>query len=345
MGQEPSALESMERLTGHAATPRGGFWSKRRVLVTGGAGFIGFALACHLRDRGAEVTLLDIKKALPSFANPADKRTFAYVRGSVTSRKTVASLLKRRNVQTVFHLAAEAIVGRALRGPAAALEANVRGTWVLLECVRQNLNVAEVVVASSDKAYGSHARLPYREDAKLAGLNPYDCSKSSADLIAQMYARTYALPIAVARCGNVYGGGDLNWSRLVPDAFRSLSSGTPLQLRSDGTPTRDYVYVDDVLYGYRVLAENIRRKKLSGQAFNFGTNKPLSVRDVLGLIAISAGQMVPRRIANTTSREIHSQYLDWSKARRVLGWRPNVRRTIGFKKTADWYADFFSRPT
>ena len=336
-------MESMERVTRHTASRGNRFWNERRVLVTGGAGFIGYALAVHLRNRGAEVAVLDIKKALPSYATPADKHTLLYVRGSVTSRQTVALLLKRRRIQTIFHLAAEAIVGRALRDPRAALDTNIRGTWVLLECARTHPNVAEVVVASSDKAYGSHARLPYREDAELTGLSPYDCSKSCTDLIAQMYAGTYGLPIAVARCGNVYGGGDLNWSRLIPDAFRSLESGKELQIRSDGTHTRDYVYVDDIIDAYRILAQNIRQKKLSGEAFNFGTNEPLSVRDVLDMIAHATGRSVPHVIANTTSHEILSQYLDSQKARRVLGWRPNVQRAVGFKKTANWYADFFKR--
>jgi len=334
----------MGRVTRHTVSDGNRFWNNRRVLVTGGAGFIGYALAVRLRDRGARVSVLDIKNALPSYATPFDTRTLWYVRGSVTSRKTVTALLKRRRIQSIFHLAAEVIVGQALRNPAVALDANIRGTWVLLECVRAYPNVTEVVVASSDKAYGSHARLPYREDTALAGLHPYDCSKSCTDLIAQMYAKIYKLPIAVARCGNVYGGGDLNWSRLIPSAFRSLEIGTSLQMRSDGTHIRDYVYVDDIVDAYCVLAQQIRRKRLSGEAFNFGTNDPLSVRDVLQMIGRVAGTAVPFRMLNTARHEIHAQYLDSRKARRVLGWRPKTPRTHGLKKTAQWYANFLNRP-
>jgi CDP-glucose 4,6-dehydratase len=231
------------------------FWKGRRVLVTGGAGFIGYALATKLAEDGARVCVLDIKSSLPAHAVTARdmRKKITFVRGSVTSKKTVVSVLKRYKIQTIFDLAAEAIVDRAHADPSTALETNIKGTWVLFEAARA-LGVSEIVKASSDKAYGSHDKLPYKEDAALKGVHPYDCSKSCADLIAQMYAHTFAMPVVIARCGNVYGPGDTNWSRLIPDAFRSAASGATLEIRSDGTFKRDYVYVWDAVNAYMTLA-------------------------------------------------------------------------------------------
>lgn len=317
------------------------FWKNRRVLVTGGSGFIGYALARTLLQKGARVTILDIRR-LPAYSTAAEKKKFHFVRGSVVSAKLVRSVLKKDRIQTVFHLAAEAIVGRAHADPAAALETNVLGTWVVMESARA-LPVQEIVIASSDKAYGSHKKLPYKESAPLTGKNPYDVSKSAADLIATMYGKTYDLPVAIARCGNVYGPGDLNWSRLIPDAFRSAHSGRALEIRSDGTYKRDYVYVGDVVNAYMTLAARVAKNKLHGEAFNFGNDKPLRVSDVLKELS----RVAPKfkfHIRNTARHEIRHQYLDSSKARRVLGWRARTNIRDGMREAAAWYGKYFARP-
>ena len=321
-----------------------GFWSGRRVLVTGGAGFIGYALATRLAEAGAKVYVLDIKPALPPFAlGGTDRRkNITYVRGSVTSETVMDKVIRQKRIQTVFHLAAEAIVSRAHTEPVRALEVNARGTWVLLESARRAKGVKEIVVASSDKAYGSHDKLPYRESAALQGLNPYDCSKSCTDLVAQMYAHAFHMPIAVLRCGNVYGPGDTNWSRLIPDALRSAAQGRVLSIRSDGTFKRDYIYIDDIVDAYVILAEKIVKKNLDGEAFNIGNNKPLRVTDVLKELSRVAPKL-RFKIRNTARNEIKDQYLDSSKARKVLGWRSRTTLRDGFRKTAAWYAGYFSR--
>ena len=320
---------------------RTSFWKGRRVLVTGGAGFIGYALATKLVLLGARVYVLDIKPSLPPSAL-ADEKTrvkITYVRGSVTSRKTLDGILKGKRIRTIFHLAAEAIVGRANKNPERTLRTNMLGTWTLLESARGGREIKEIVVASSDKAYGSHEKLPYKEDAALQGLNPYDCSKSGTDLIAQMYARSFDMPITIARCGNVYGPGDTNWSRLIPDAFRSVAKGRMLDIRSDGTFKRDYIYIDDIVEAYIVLGERTARKGMAGEAFNFGNNKPLQVLHVLEEI-LRVTPNLRYRILNTARNEICDQYLNASKARRVLGWRARTNIRSGFRKTAAWYARY-----
>ena len=322
---------------------RASHWRGRSVLVTGGAGFIGYALATKLAQDGARVYVLDIKPGLPEFSLGKEdvRNKITYIRGSVTSKKTLDSILKQKEIQTIFHLAAEAIVGRALKNPERALEANIKGTWMLLESARTASSIHEIVVASSDKAYGSHARLPYKEDTALQGLNPYDCSKSCTDLVAQMYARTYGMPIAVARCGNVYGPGDTNWSRLIPDALRSTSRGRVLDIRSDGTFKRDYIYVDDVVDAYMTLAEHVERDSLSGEAFNFGNNKPLKVSDILKELSRSTPHL-EFQILNTAQNEIQDQYLDSRKAGRVLRWKSKVLVRDGLQRTVAWYSSFLT---
>ena len=323
---------------------KGLFWKGRKVLVTGGAGFIGYALATKLAAAGARVFVLDIKKSLPPFplGDTDVRKKITYIRGDVTSNVTVGKVLEQKRIKTVFHLAAEAIVERAHKNTVCALETNVLGTWTVLESARYTRHLGEVIVASSDKAYGSHDKLPYQEHASLKGLHPYDCSKSCADLVAQMYGKTHALPVAVVRCGNVYGPGDTNWSRLIPDAFRCIATGSTLKIRSDGTFKRDYVYIDDAVSAYMTLAEHVVKNRLSGEAFNFGNNKPLRVIDVLRDISRVAPQL-KFKILNTAHSEIKHQYLDSSKAHRVLSWRARVGIREGLNKPCEWYAEYFSR--
>ena len=318
------------------------FWKGRHVLVSGGAGFIGYALATKLAEVGAKVVVLDIKPSLPDFTLGTfdGRKKIHYVRGSVTSKKVIEIILRKHKIKTVFHLAAEAIVGRANHDPVRTLYSNAQGTWTLLEAIRQYGNVSETVVASSDKAYGSHEHLPYTEKAALRGLNPYDCSKSCTDLIAQMYAHSFGVPIAILRCGNVYGPGDTNWSRLIPDAFRSIARGKTLEIRSDGTFKRDYVYIDDIVDAYLLMAEKTVSKKLGGRAFNIGNNKPLKVIDVVKHIQ----KIEPKlryRILDAAKNEIRDQYLDSRKAARIIKWRPRTSMVDGFKRTADWYQRLF----
>ncbi|MBI2610897.1 GDP-mannose 4,6-dehydratase [Candidatus Kaiserbacteria bacterium] len=319
----------------------GSFWKGRSVLVTGGAGFIGYALATRLARKGARVTVLDIKSSLPDFALGSfdASKKISYVRGSVISRKTVDTVLTRKKIKTIFHLAAEAIVRRANEHPLPTLEGNARGTWVLLESARHTGSVREIVVASSDKAYGAHDKLPYREEAALQGLNPYDCSKSCTDLVAQMYAHAFGMPITIARCGNVYGPGDIHWTRLIPDAFRCAARGGVLDVRSDGTFRRDWIYIDDIVDAYLVLAQNTR--KHAGEAFNFGNNKPLTVLHVLSQVK-KAAPALRYRILNIAHNEIRNQYLDSRKAMRALKWKPRVSLVEGLCTTAAWYNAYFS---
>lgn len=332
-----SAMEDME-----VANVR--FWKGRSVLVTGGAGFIGYSLATKLAAEGAKVFVLDIKPSLPPFSlHSTDvRKKINYIRGDVTRKKTVDTVLKQKRIQTIFHLAAEAIVDRAHQDALCALETNIMGTWTILDSARSVRTISEIVVASSDKAYGSQAKLPYREDAPLRGMNPYDCSKSCTDLIAQMYGKSYALPVAVVRCGNVFGPGDTNWSRLIPDAFRSSLSGKTLEIRSDGTFKRDYVYVDDAVNAYMTLAARVAKDKLFGEAFNFGNDKPLRVSAVLKELSAVMPQL-KFHIRNTAHHEIKHQYLDSSKARRVLGWHARTPAREGFLKAGEWYSQYFSR--
>ena len=317
----------------------GSFWSERRVLVTGGSGFIGYALARKLLDEGARVSILDIRP-LPKYATKEEKKALRFVKGSVKNEKIVGAVLKKERIQTVFHLAAEAIVGKAHEAPAEALDTNIRGTWVLLEAIRAAFPSIEVVVASSDKAYGSHAKLPYKEEAPLYGVNPYDVSKSAADLVANSYAKTYGLHLAIARCGNVYGPGDLNWSRLIPDALRCLAKNKTLKLRSNGKYARDYVYIDDIVCAYMVLGAHIGKKKMHGDAYNFGTNSPLTVIEVLSALEKAAGKRVTYSVLDKAHYEIQKQYLDSSKAKERLHWVPAVSRSDGMKRTADWYRGY-----
>jgi len=242
----------------------------------------------------------------------------------------------------VFHLGAQTIVGTALLDPISTFESNIQGTWNVLEAVRQSKGMVKaVVVASSDKAYGSSGNLPYLEDHPLHGDGPYDVSKSCTDLIAQSYGNTYGLPVTVARCGNIYGGGDLNWSRIVPGTIRDLERKKQPVFRSDGTFIRDYVHVDDVISGYMKLAEVSQEKKLNGEAFNFSRDEPLSVTALYKYICqATVGSYVEPLILNTAKSEIKDQHLNSNKAKTVLGWSSGVSITDGLAKTVDWYRNY-----
>lgn len=258
--------------------------------------------------------------------------------GDVTDQVTLERVIGEHEVRSVFHLAAQTIVGIANRNPVSTFQSNVAGTWAVLEACRRSPLVSEVVVASSDKAYGEQVDLPYREDAPLQGRSPYDVSKSCADLLAQSYAATWATPVVVTRCGNFFGGGDLNWNRLIPGSIRSLLAGEPPLVRSDGTFVRDYVYAEDGAEAYIRAAEALSANRgLAGRAYNFSLERPLTVLQMVKLIVEATGVALEPVILNEATNEIRAQYLDSTRARQELGWAPKVGLEEGLRRTVDWY--------
>jgi CDP-glucose 4,6-dehydratase len=264
------------------------------------------------------------------------------VRGDVRDQPLLERILGEHEVDTVIHLAAQTIVGIANRNPASTFETNVGGTWSLLEACRRSPMVKQIVMASSDKAYGSHDQLPYGETAPLQGRHPYDVSKSAGDLIAQSYAVTYGLPLAITRCGNFYGGGDLNWNRIVPGTIRSVIRGERPIIRSDGTYVRDYFYVEDGAASYLALAEALARKaEVRGESFNFSNESPMTVIEVVDRVLKLMGSDLKADIRSEATNEIRAQYLSAEKARRLLDWAPLYSMEEGLTRTISWYRDFF----
>jgi CDP-glucose 4,6-dehydratase len=264
------------------------------------------------------------------------------VRGDVRDQEVVERALNEYEVDTVLHLAAQAIVQRANRNPIPTLETNVRGTWAVLEACRRSPTVKQIVVASSDKAYGDQDVLPYNESTPVFGRNPYDVSKSCADLIAQMYAHTFDLPVCVTRCGNFYGGGDLNWNRIVPGTIRSVVRGERPIIRSDGQYTRDYIYVKDGVHAYLLLAERLAANRaLAGEVFNFSYEQPLTVLQLVARLLAVMGSSLEPDVRNEASNEIRDQYLDAGKARRMLQWSPAYTLDAALGETVDWYKRYF----
>ena len=309
------------------------------ALVTGAQGFVGSWLAERLLEEGSRVVVP--RRDAPSdsrFRTDGLEERCEIVHADLTSLDALLRVLAEHEVTRVFHLAAQTIVGTADRAPLATFDANVRGTWTLLEACRIGGGVEAVVVASSDKAYGSHDKLPYREDTPLQPVWPYDVSKAAADMIARSYAATYELPVAVTRLANVYGPGDLNWSRVVPDTCRALARGERPVVRSDGTPERDYLYVDDAVDAYLAVAASLPEHR--GRAWNAGNDAPLPVIEVvLRLIAASGRSVEPDiRGSGTPQGEIDRQFLDSSAIRDELGWEPKVELDDGLRRTWDWYA-------
>ena len=312
------------------------------VFVTGGYGLLGTWLVRALLERGDRVVVLrrDEPSALVLRAEGLEERC-EVVPGDVCDAATLERALAEYEVDTVFHLAAQTLVGTANRSPVATFETNVRGTWLLLEACRR-LEVARVVVAASDKAYGPSRELPYREEHPLQARFPYDVSKAATDLIARSYFHTYGLPVAVTRFANLYGGGDLNFSRLVPEAVAAAIQGRPPVIRSDGTPERDFLYVEDAAEAYLDIAGALG-DGAAGQAFNAGSGTPRSVLDVVSLVCEIAGADVAPDVrgAGAPHGEIDRQYVDATKLHRLTGWEPRHDLEAGLGKTVDWYR---SRP-
>jgi CDP-glucose 4,6-dehydratase len=264
-------------------------------------------------------------------------------RGDICDQELVERILGEYEIETVFHVAAQTIVGVANRNPVSTFNTNIGGTVALLEACRRSPKIKSIVIASSDKAYGNQDKLPYNEDTPLQGRHPYDVSKSCADLIAQSYYHTFKLPVAITRCGNFYGGGDLNWNRIVPGTIRSIIRGQRPVIRSDGKFIRDYFYIEDGAAAYALLAEKVAENpKLHGQAFNFSNDTPVSVLEIVERILNLMRSGLKPIILNEASNEIREQYLSSAKARKVLKWKPLVTLDEGLKRTIAWYTDFFS---
>ena len=321
-------------------------WAGRRVLVTGATGIIGSWLCEALLARGASVAALVLDDDPQSrFYADAVAGRCSIVRGNLASFADCARAINSYECEVVFHLGAQTIVGTALRDPLECFESNVRGTYNLLEAARRvQPLVRAFVVASTDKAYGDAPVLPYTEDMPLNGKHPYDVSKSCADLLAAAYHHSYGLPVTVARCGNVYGGGDLNWSRIVPGTIRSLLRGERPVLRSDGAPVRDYIYVEDAVEAYVALAEATERAGVAGEAFNFGTQSGSTALDMVETIARVMGIDANPVVLDAAPMEIREQTLDSSKARERLGWRPRWELEAGLRETVAWYRARLAAP-
>ena len=320
------------------------FWRNKRVFVTGATGLLGTWLIRHLLDSGAYVAALVRDRDCESdfFRSGLDRRIDT-IQGEIENYRTIERGVIHHGIDTVFHLAAQTIVGTARRHPFETFEANIRGTYNLLEVCRVQLEmVKRVVIASSDKAYGPSENLPYRENMPVAGRFPYDVSKSCSDLIAQSYFHTYGLPVAVARCGNLYGGGDLHWSRIIPGTIRSLWNGEAPVIRSDGAYLRDYLYVGDAADGYMRMAEALEFPDVWGEAFNLGPGHPYRVREVVDLICrLMHREDLEPVLMDHASAEIRDQYLNSGKAARLLNWKPCLTLEQGLARTIEWYCNYF----
>jgi CDP-glucose 4,6-dehydratase len=321
----------------------------RRVLITGGYGFVASHLAQRLVEEGAECVTIAVERPAESYLALAGvEGRLAVSFGSITEAAVVERVLNDHGVQVVFHLAAQAIVGAASRSPLPTLESNVRGSYVLLEECRRAWregagDLQAVVVASSDKAYGEQRELPYTEAHSLSGLNPYDASKVCTDVLTRCYAHSFGLPAAVTRCANIYGPGDLNFSRMIPSVMRDLVEGRRPVIRSDGSPVRDYLYVDDAVAGYLALAEAVLEGRLPGEAMNFGTGEPVSVLDVTREIVEASGRTaLEPDVQGQAAGEISRQYIDASRAREALGWAPETTRREGLRRSWEWYEAYLS---
>lgn len=321
------------------------FWRDRPVLVTGCTGLFGSWLTAALVEQRADVIGL-VRDWVPQsqLVLSGMHQRIKIVRGDVTDYALLERTLAEYEVETVLHLAAQTIVPIANRNPLSTFETNIKGTWLLLEAARRVNTVRRVLVASSDKAYGTHEQLPYTENAPLLACHPYDVSKACAEMLARTYAVTYDLPVAITRCANLYGGGDLNWSRMVPGTMRSVIYGERPIIRSDGTLVRDYLYVLDAVAGYLRLAQALDDPALKGEAFNFGMDQPKTVLQIVqAIIAASDYPEIEPIILDEAPNEIQEQYLSSEKAGRVLGWEPTFTLEQALRETLAWYKAFLKR--
>jgi CDP-glucose 4,6-dehydratase len=320
------------------------FWLDRPTFVTGGTGLVGGWLVKRLVESGADVVCL-VRDWVPQ-SELVQSGLFAkvkVVRGDVRDQALMERILGEYEIDTVLHLAAQTIVTIANRNPVTTFESNIGGTWALLDACRRSPKVKQIVLASSDKAYGDQIQLPYDEETPLQGQHPYDVSKSCADLIAHSYAVSFGLPVAITRCGNFYGGGDLNWNRIIPGTIRSVLRGQQPIIRSDGLFIRDYFYVEDGAAAYMLLAEKLAENPdLRGEAFNFSNELQVTVIDLVKKILKKMSSSLSPVVLNETSNEIRHQYLSAKKAHEVLGWRPMFSLDQGLERTLDWYTKYFA---
>jgi CDP-glucose 4,6-dehydratase len=320
--------------------PDESFWSNRNVAVTGATGFLGSHLVNMLVGAGADVVVLVRDKVPPTAITANWDGQVSEVSGAVEDQATVERMLGEYDVSCLFHLAAQTQVEVANRNPASTFEANVAGTWSVLEASRRSPLIEAVVLASSDKAYGAQDQLPYTEDMQLRATHPYDVSKACADLLGQSYATTFGVPVAITRCGNFFGPGDTNWRRLVPGVVRDILEERRPIIRSDGSPTRDYLYVVDGALSYLQLGECLAKdSSLGAEAFNFSTERPLSVLELVQLIQQAAGTSFELDIRGDATHEIADQYLSAAKARAVLGWKPLHTVEEALTETVAWYRE------
>ncbi|MBD3164419.1 NAD-dependent epimerase/dehydratase family protein [Candidatus Woesearchaeota archaeon] len=314
------------------------FWNSKKVFLTGADGFIGAWLAEGLIEKGAEVFVIirDIKK-ICGLDLLKIKNKVEIINGDIIDLKCIERIINEKEIDTVFHLAAQALVSIANKSPISTFESNIRGTWNILEACRLKSGVKRIIIASSDKAYGSQKELPYKEESPLLGIYPYDASKACADIIARSYFETYNLPVSVTRNANTYGGGDLNTSRIIPGAICTMIKRKEFEIRSDGTPERDYMYVKDAVDAYLTLGKNLN-KKAKGEAFNFGTGNPISVKKLIYLIAKQMGiKDFKSKIRGEAKNEIDRQFLDISKVKKFFGWEPRYSIEEGLQETIQWY--------
>ena len=318
------------------------FWENKNILITGCTGLLGPWLAESLVSKKANVIGL-VRDSVPKsrFYQSKIGNTVVTVRGEIENYFLLERIINEYEIDTVFHLAAQTIVTIANRNPISTFKSNIEGTWNILEACRKSSLVSRIVVASSDKAYGDQPILPYDEKTPLVGRHPYDVSKSCADLICRAYFETYNLPVCVTRCGNFYGGGDLNYNRIIPGTIQSIFHHKRPAIRSDGSPLRDYFYIRDGVDAYILVAEQMENKGIQGEAFNFSTEHPYSVLDIVQKIIDLMGSDLKPELLNHAANEIHDQYLSAGKAKKLLNWESKYTLESGLKETIDWYTHFF----
>ncbi len=319
------------------------FWHKRRVLITGASGFIGSWLTLSLLERGAEVVILakgNMKN--PLLAAKMLKEVKAISRLDITDFSETREVFRRYKADTCFHLAGQPIVGIANESPFPTFEANIKGTWNILEAARQS-KVKRLIIASADKVYGEQARLPYTEEMTLSAVHPYGASKICAELLSRTYLDTYGLPVAILRASNTYGGGDLNFSRIIPGAIKSVLNNRDPVIRGDGASLRDFIYIADIVHAYLTLAESLHKENVKGEVFNFSSGRPVSILGLVKMIIKISGRkgLKPLILGKASPRnEISRQYLSINKAARVLGWAPRYDLEAGLRWTINWYKNY-----
>ncbi|MCL4416106.1 MAG: GDP-mannose 4,6-dehydratase [Actinobacteria bacterium] len=318
------------------------YWKNKNVFITGATGFLGSWLTKYLLEENSNITILarDWVPYSKLYTDNLNKK-INIIKGEIENYFLLERILNEYEVDIVFHLAAQTIVSIANNNPISTFETNIKGTWNVLEACRRNKRIKKIIAASSDKAYGDQKILPYNEYTSLTGRHPYDVSKSCADLICKSYNETYDLPVCVTRCGNFYGGGDLNFNRIIPGTIRSVLNNDPPIIRSDGSYIRDYFYIEDAVLAYLLLAEKMDDKSFHGEAFNFSNEIQITVLDLVNKIIKLMGSNLKPVILNEATNEIKHQYLSAKKAKDLLGWKSEYDLNVGLQKTISYYIDFF----